>query len=73
MDLESLSLNGRHPIGAAVAGAAKKKPCAMMTALTINGNLCFSICSVGNDEDKMMLLNFFDLIEKNIKKIAGIL
>ncbi len=73
MDLDSLSLNSRQPIGAAVAGAAKKKPCAMMTALTINGNLCFSICSVGNDEDKMMLLNFFDLIENNIKKIAGIL
>ena len=66
MDLEALSLNGNKPIGAAVAGAAKKKPCAMMTALTINGNLCFSICSVGNAEDKKMLSRFFDLIENNI-------
>ena len=70
MDLEALSLNGNKPIGAAVAGAAKKKPCAMMTALTINGNLQLSICSVGNKEDKQMLQNFFDLIEEKIKKLA---
>ena len=70
MDLEALSLNGNKPIGAAVAGAAKKKPCAMMTALTINGNLQLSICSVGNEEDKQMLQNFFDLIEEKIKELA---
>ena len=72
MDLDALSLNGNKPVGAAVAGAAKKKPCAMMTALTINGNLQLSICSVGNEDDKQMLKRFFDLIEKNIKEIAGI-
>lgn len=70
MDLTALSLNGRKPIGAAVAGGAKKKPCAMMTALTINGNLQLSVCSVGSEEDKRMLLDFFDLIEKFIKEIA---
>ena len=55
MDLDALSLNGHKPIGAAVAGAAKKKPCAMMTALTINGNLQLSICSVGNEEDEKII------------------
>jgi len=72
MDLDALSLSGNKPIGAAVAGAAKKKPCAMMTALTINGNLQLSICSVGSEDDKIMLEKFFDLIEKNIKEIAGV-
>ena len=70
MDLEALSLNGNKPIGAAVAGAAKKKPCAMMTALTINGNLQLSICSVGNEEDKIMLEKFFDSLAEEIKEIA---
>ena len=57
-------------IGAAVAGAAKKKPCAMMTALTINGNLQLSICSVGNEEDEKMLENFFDSLAEKIKELA---
>ena len=70
MDLDALSLNGNKPIGAAVAGAAKKKPCAMMTALTINGKLQLSICSVGNEKDKEMLEKFFDLIAEKIKEIA---
>ncbi len=72
MDLEALSLNGNKPVGAAVAGAAKKKPCAMMTALTINGNLQISVCIQGNENDKEMLEKFFDLIENNIKEIAGV-
>lgn len=70
MDLEALSLNGNKPIGAAVAGAAKKKPCAMMTALTINGNLQLSICSLGNNEDKKMLEKLFDLLSEKIKELA---
>ncbi len=72
MDLDALSLNGNKPIGAAVAGAAKKKPCAMMTALTINGNLQLSICSVGNEEDKLMLSKFLDLLEEKIKNLGAI-
>ncbi len=70
MDLAALALNGNSPIGAAVAGAAKKKPCAMMTALSINNGLQLSMCVVGNDEDQKMLNKFFDLIEENIKKIT---
>ena len=70
MDLEALSLNGNKPIGAAVAGAAKKKPCAMMTALTINGNLQLSICSVGNEKDEKMLSDFLNLLGEKIKELG---
>jgi hypothetical protein len=70
MDLEALSLNGNKPIGAAVAGAAKKKPCAMMTALTINGNLQLSICSVGSEKDEKMLSDFLNLLGEKIKELG---
>jgi len=42
----------------------------MMTALTINGNLQLSICSVGNEEDKIMFQNFFDILAEKIKELA---
>lgn len=67
---EWFSLNGNAPTGVAVAGAAKKKPCAMMTALSYNGDLSVSICTRCNENDRKMLLKFFDEIEKNLKELS---
>lgn len=67
---EWFALNGNAPTGVAVAGAAKKKPCAMMTALSYNGDLSISICTRGNENDKNLLLKFFDEIEKNLKELS---
>ena len=67
IDTEAFSLANNKPFSAFVAGAAKNKPCAVMTALSINGDLSVSICLRGNEKDKEILERFFDEYAKNIK------
>lgn len=67
--VDGLAIGDNKPVGAAVAGAAKEKPCAMMTALTLNGELALSVCIKGNKKDTEMLKRFFGLIEKNLKEL----
>ena len=67
IDTEAFSLANNKPFWAFVAGAAKNKPCAVMTALSINGDLSVSICLRGNKKDKEILEGFFDEYAKNIK------
>lgn len=57
------------PFSAFVAGAAKNKPCAVMTALTVNGRLKASMCLRGTDEDKEVLERFFTEFKKAIISI----
>ncbi len=67
IDTQAFSLGGNKPFSAFVAGAAKNKPCAVMTALSINGDLSVSMCLRGNDNDREILEQFFTEYEKNIK------
>lgn len=67
IDTVAFSLAGNKPFSAFVAGAAKNKPCAVMTALSINGDLSVSICLRGNEKDREILERFFTEYEKNIK------
>lgn len=67
IDTVAFSLAKNKPFSAFVAGAAKNKPCAVMTALSINGNLSVSICLRGNENDREILEKFFTEYEKNIK------
>ncbi len=67
IDTVAFSLANNKPFSAFVAGAAKNKPCAVMTALSINGTLNASMCLRGNENDKAVLENFFTEFEKNIK------
>ena len=67
IDTQAFSLGGNKPFSAFVAGAAKNKPCAVMTALSINGDLSVSMCLRGNDNDREILERFFTEYEKNIK------
>ena len=67
IDTTAFSLAGNKPFSAFVAGAAKNKPCAVMTALSINGDLSASICLRGNKKDEEILESFFTEFEKNIK------
>ena len=60
-------LGENGPFDAFVAGAAKNKPCAVMTALTIGGALSASICLRSNEEDKAILERFFTEFENNLK------
>ncbi len=64
---EDFILAKAGPFDAFVAGAAKNKPCAVMTALTINNTLSVSMCLRGNEKDRQVLENFFTEYEKNIK------
>jgi hypothetical protein len=57
------------PFSAFVAGAAKNKPCAVMTALTVKGRLKASMCLRGNDDDKELLENFFTEFKNAIESI----
>lgn len=66
---EWFSFGENAPTAIYVAGAAKEKPCAMMTALSYNGDLSVSVCTRGNEADRKMLENFFDEIEINIKSL----
>ncbi len=67
IDTKAFSLGGNPPFSAFVAGAAKNKPCAVMTALSINGNFTASICLRGNNEDKALLEKFFDIFKANLE------
>lgn len=67
IDTVAFSLADNKPFSAFVAGAAKNKPCAVMTALSINGDLSVSICLRGNKSDEALLERFFTEYEKNIK------
>lgn len=67
IDTKAFSLADNPPFSAFVAGAAKNKPCAVMTALSINGELSVSMCLRGNEKDREVLERFFTEYEKNIK------
>lgn len=51
-------------------GAAKNRPCAAITAMTVNGNLRMTMGSISDDKDAQMLSKFFELMGEAIKEIA---
>ncbi len=69
VDRMGFNLSGSSPISAFVAGAAKNKPCAVMTALTINGKLSASMCLRGNKDDKEVLEKFFTIFKATIEAL----
>lgn len=69
VDTKAYSLGGTPPFDATAAGAAKNKPCAVMTALTINGTLKLTICLRANADDKKLLETFFNKFENVLKSI----
>ena len=66
---EAFSMAHNKPFSAFVAGAAKNKPCAVMTCLTIDGTLKVSICLRGNEQDKLVLEKFFTEFKETIESI----
>ena len=62
-------LGDKGPFDAFVAGAAKNKPCTVMTALTINNNLSVSMCLRGNEKDREVLEGFFNEFENIIRSL----
>lgn len=68
IDTNAFAMAGNEPFSAFVAGAAKNKPCAVMTALSINDVLKVSMCLRGNADDERLLNTFFDEFKKTIEE-----
>ena len=66
-----LSLCGNEPTDAFMSGAVKYKPFVLLTATTYKNVITLSMCVRGNDKDKEIVNNFFDLMEKNIKTLTN--
>ncbi len=69
IEKSGFEISNNTPFSAFVAGAAKNKPCAVMTSLTVNGKLSASICLRGNEDDKAVLNKFFDIFKEEIENI----
>ncbi len=69
IDTEAFALANNKPFSAFVAGAAKNKPCAVMTCLSINGIFKASVCLRGTQEDKKVLEEFFTVFKDTIDSI----
>lgn len=70
LDMKAFSFSGNEPIYTCVAGAAKNKPCAVMTCVGFKGGLTAAISLYGNDEDYKLLEKFFDLFEQALYDLA---
>ena len=68
---EHLSLCENEPTDAFMSGAVKYKPFVLLTATTYKNVITLSMCVRGNDKDKEIVNNFFDLMEKNIKTLTN--
>ncbi|MBO5332581.1 MAG: hypothetical protein J6B37_00525 [Clostridia bacterium] len=68
---ETLSLCGNEPADAFMSGAVKYKPFVLLTATTYKNVITLSMCVRGNDKDKEIVEQFFDLMEKNIKTLTN--
>ncbi len=65
LDPVKYSLCGNKPIDGFMTGAVKYKPFALMSATSLNGELTLALCERGNDEDKRIVNQFFDILEKS--------
>lgn len=70
LDGKFCALDGHKPTFAMGAGAAKKKNCAVATALSLDGNAIITICIQGTEKDKEMIETFFNHMEDSMKEIA---
>lgn len=70
-DPKSLSLCGHEPSDVFLTGAVKYKPYVLLTAITYKGVLTLSVCERGNDEDKEIINNLFNHMEKHFNELIG--
>ncbi len=65
------ALAGNEPTDAFMSGAVKYKPFVLLTATTYKNVITLSMCVRGNEKDKKIVENFFDLMEKNMNTLIG--
>ncbi len=66
LEVDKLALEGHEPIDGFMSGAVKYKPYALLSVTSVRKELTLSMCVRGNDEDKLIVDKFFDLIVKYI-------
>jgi len=69
LDVQKLSLEGHEPTDGFMSGAVKYKPYVLLSATSMRKELTLSMCVRGNDEDKLIVEHFFDLLEKAIEML----
>ena len=65
-----LSMNGYEPVDFYASGATKRKPCAVATIGSFNGNLHISISFFGTEKDKEIVTEFYNEFEKAFIEIG---
>lgn len=71
LDARGLSLSGHEPTDAFMTGAVKYKPYVLLSATSYKNVVTLSMCVRGNEQDKKIVNDFFDLMEKNIDVLIG--
>lgn len=71
VDVKKLTLEGNEPTKGFISGAVKYKPYVLLSCTSMRNELTLSMCVRGNDEDKKIVSEFFDLMEKNIDTLIG--
>ncbi|MDE5670741.1 MAG: hypothetical protein K2I14_04670, partial [Eubacterium sp.] len=66
LEVDKLALEGHEPVDGFMSGAVKYKPYALLSVTSVRKELTLSMCVRGNDEDKLIVDKFFDLIVRNI-------
>ena len=65
-----LSMEGNEPLDMYASGAAKRKPCAVATIGSFNGDLHISISFFGTEKDREIVTEFYNEFEKAIIEIG---
>ncbi len=55
-----------------IYGAAKEKPCTILTVVTMNDIMNMSMCVRCNENDRQLLEHFFDLIIENLNTVSNL-
>lgn len=66
LEVDKLALEGHEPVDGFMSGAVKYKPYALLSVTSVRKELTISMCVRGNEEDKLIVEKFFDLIVKNV-------
>ena len=70
-EVDKLALSGYEPTKGFMTGAVKYKPFVLLSATSMRNELTLSMCVRGNENDKKIVSQFFDLMEKNINTLIS--
>ncbi|MCH5170488.1 MAG: hypothetical protein J1F24_04290, partial [Oscillospiraceae bacterium] len=71
LEADKLALSGHEPTDAFMTGAVKYKPYVLLSATSYKNVVTLSMCVRGNEQDRQIVENFFDLMEKNLAVLTG--